>query len=128
MDSNELETTVPIKPCSACRAGLLDRDKFCRWCGVRQSVSESTGSVRELATRIPELKDYRTTRLVTGNVYHPVSGPLVNAVVEEVATRTTGGFSRRLAFALISVPIWLIIVLLSPLDAYASAKILADRI
>jgi hypothetical protein len=30
--------------------------------------------------------------------------------------------------ALMAIPIWLMIILLSPLDAYASAKIIGNRI
>jgi hypothetical protein len=59
------------------------------------------------------------------DLYHRVSGPLVEAVVANVASGQLGEqgrLMRRLMLALISLPIWLMIVLLSPLDAYAAAK------
>jgi hypothetical protein len=37
-------------------------------------------------------------------------------------------FVRRVILALISIPIWLIIVLLSPLDAYAAVKNLSRQV
>ena len=128
MKSNELETTVPIKPCSTCGAGLLDRDKFCRWCGARQPGYPTTGAARENTASTPESRDYRTTPIVSGYLYHPVSGALVQAVVQTTAHHARGSATRRLVLALISIPIWMIIVLLSPLDAYASARLLAERI
>jgi hypothetical protein len=58
-------------------------------------------------------------------LYRRVSGPLVSAVVAGVSASSPQPYSRfmkRAILTLISIPIWLIIVLLSPLDAYAAAK------
>jgi hypothetical protein len=128
MNSNELETTVPIKACSSCSAGLLDRDKFCRWCGARQPACSATGPALESTSPIDDSRDYRTTALASHDVYHPISGALVNAVIHGASSHARSGLTSRLILALISIPIWMIIVLLSPLDAYASAKILAERV
>jgi hypothetical protein len=70
---------------------------------------------------------YTTSLLVRAksNLYHRVSGPLVSAVIAGVASgelHDQGRWMRRAMLALISLPIWLMIVLLSPLDAYAAAK------
>lgn len=104
---NEQIKTVAIKACRACESGLLESDKFCRWCGAAQG--------------------YATARL-----YHPVSGPLVDAMVGAAPKNDSGlrqgSFTRRVILALISIPIWMIIILLSPLDAYASAKTLTGRL
>ena len=74
---------------------------------------------------------YATTRL-SHSLYHPVSGPLVNAVSAGVPTSAplspAGSFSKRMLLALMAIPIWVMIILLSPLDAYASAKIIGNRI
>jgi len=73
-----------------------------------------------------------TVALATGprsEVYRRVSAPLVNAVVTGAlagpATENQSRLLKRVILALISVPIWLIIVLLSPFDAYAAVKSLA---
>lgn len=124
--------TAAIKACESCAAGILDRDRFCRWCG-RLQVSMTTGLVagggnsRQL--RLDEPSRYFTTLLGepgSANSLHRVSGPLVSAVVATLATGPAvkphrSVFATAVA-ALLSVPLWLMIVLLSPLDAYAAAK------
>lgn len=111
--------TAAVKACAACSGQLLASDRFCRWCGEVQAEAAS----HQLAA-----SRYETSLLVEArsNLYHRVSGPLVNAVVAGVAASgeltDRGRWMRRCLLALISLPIWLMIVLLSPLDAYAAAK------
>jgi hypothetical protein len=125
--------TVAVKACTSCSGGLLEYDRFCRWCGVRQpgrvmksnplNAAQLTGSVSG------GLREYTTSALeradAEAGLYRRVSGPLVSAVIAGVSASSPQVYSRfmkRAVLALISVPIWLIIVLLSPLDAYAAAK------
>jgi hypothetical protein len=122
--------TVAVKACMVCGGHLLGSDRFCRWCGRAQAdatsgllpVAGAASSDQLAAAR------YATSLLVEakGNLYHRVSGPLVDAVVAGVAASgelgERGRLMRRCLLALISLPIWLMIVLLSPLDAYAAAK------
>jgi uncharacterized membrane protein YvbJ len=42
MLAQEMTETTGIKKCHACGAELLERDKFCRRCGVSQGVPTST--------------------------------------------------------------------------------------
>ena len=116
--------TVAVKACTGCNSGLLDRDKFCRWCGARQAIPES-GGLYAVAPTVA-LAGART------DVYRRVSGPLVNAVVSGALTTPSSdnqsAFIKRVILALISIPIWLIIVLLSPIDAYAAVKNLARQV
>ncbi|MFL6274195.1 MAG: hypothetical protein ACJ74G_03215 [Blastocatellia bacterium] len=110
--------TVAIKACAACGGQLLESDCFCRWCG---SLQPDAASDRPVTARY-------TTSLLVGaksNLYHRVSGPLVSTMVAGVASGELGErgrWMRRCLMAVISLPIWLMIVLLSPLDAYAAAK------
>jgi hypothetical protein len=63
-------------------------------------------------------------------LYRRVSGPLVSAIltgVSDGAGETYGPLIKRMVLALISIPIWLIIVLLSPLDAYAAARAISRQ-
>ena len=126
MDESQ-QKTVAIKPCEVCGSGLLECDRFCRRCGVQQSDrADGPAALPEAA--------YETSRLGTGThgqVYHRVSAPLVEAVL----TGALAGHSidnenavlKRVMLTLISVPVWLIIVLLSPLDAYAAVRNLARQ-
>jgi hypothetical protein len=133
MEDFQQTDTVAVKACSACEAGLLERDKYCRWCGARQADRESGGFDETIsidhAAAIPP-----TSMLAPAGraeVYRRVSGPLVNAVVtgalSGAPTEQQSRFVKRVSLALISIPIWLIIVLLSPFDAYAAVRSLARQ-
>jgi hypothetical protein len=121
--------TVPVKACTGCDGQLLASDRFCRWCGAAQPA-EASGALAvasEAASERLAAASYATSLLVEAkrDLYHRVSGPLVDAVVANVASGQLGEqgrLMRRLMLVLISLPIWLMIVLLSPLDAYATAK------
>jgi hypothetical protein len=131
--------TVALKACTACEAALLERDKFCRWCGARQPdpVNFGVSPVYALQSGVgaSNLAGCPTVDLATGartDVYRRISGPLVTAVVSGAlsapSTERQSAFIKRVILALISIPIWLIIVLLSPLDAYAAVKNLARQV
>lgn len=131
MSHSESTTTQAIVPCAACKAGLPQDSKFCRWCGTQLSVdSDETERLTFDAVSLP--RAYKTAPLTPPNFYHPVSGPLVTALVAGVPRRTSystaGGLTKRMLLALMAVPIWVMIILLSPIDAYASAKIIGQRI
>ncbi|HWN98902.1 MAG TPA: zinc ribbon domain-containing protein [Blastocatellia bacterium] len=131
MNQADQNTTVTIIPCAACGAGLTEDSKFCRWCGVRLALDPD--QTERLTFGKPSAPAaYRTAPLAPLNLYHPVSGPLVKAVAAGVPTRTslstTGGVTKRVLLALMAIPIWVMIILLSPIDAYASAKIIGQRV
>lgn len=123
--------TATVKGCVSCAAGILDSDQFCRWCGASQNAIAASreisvegspivlGAPWSYATKAIEPLDAL-------NTFHRVSGPLVSAVVATIATGPAShareSVAARAIAALLSFPLWLIIVLLSPLDAYAAAK------
>jgi len=138
MDRMEQEArTVAVKACPECAAGLLDRDKFCRWCGALQPHTDS-GEVNYRATpagssemmAVPVTSALATN--IRSDVYRRISGPLVSALVTGALPSTLpenhSPLIQRITLALISIPIWLMIVLLSPLDAYAAVKNLARQV
>lgn len=132
MEEAQQEETVAVKACIACDAGLLERDRFCRWCGTHQPTrtSASFAAPDDLGlAMVPETSVLAPA--TRAEVYRRVSGPLVNAVVTGAlsgeARENQSRFIERMTLALIAIPIWLIIVLLSPLDAYAAVKNLARQ-
>jgi len=132
MEEAQLEKTVALKACVACDAGLLERDRFCRWCGTHQPAR--TAATLEASNDIALAVIPATSVLAPATraeVYRRVSGPLVDAVVTGAlsgeARENQSRFIKRVTLALITIPIWLIIVLLSPLDAYAAVKNLARQ-
>src|SRR6266852_1166496 len=134
MYESDQTTTVASKPCRGCGAGLIEESKFCRSCGAAQThtLPTSSSTIVSVGYSWPEpLQQYATTRVSQQKLYHPVSGPLVNAVAAGVPTSVSGSprgsLSKRMLLALMAIPIWVMIILLSPLDAYASAKIIGNR-
>jgi len=114
--------TEPVggERCRACNRESTARDNFCRWCGAQQSddliacagaeclgqtttiLSQDEGTPRSLSSLPLEA----LTQAVTIK-----TGPLcMNRVVALVVA------------VLVAIPMWLLIILLSPFDAYLSAK------
>jgi ribosomal protein L40E len=115
--------TVAMKQCHSCGAELIARDKFCRRCGISQRLrNDSSHKLQECAT-----KRFATS----GAMHQSFSGSLVSAVTTGMAQRTTAlqtnRWTMRLVGALVVVPLWLMIVLLSPLEAIAAAKAISNR-
>src|SRR5215510_9932118 len=105
--------TRDLRLCVACLYETRPQDRFCRRCGAKLDGSP-TGEVGSSAQR----------------QFHSVSGALVAAVAEGVNSNTGqihSPLARRLISALISLPIWLIIILLSLIDAYVTARIVANQ-
>lgn len=125
--------TVAVKLCASCCGGLLESDKFCRWCGASQQSKASELKEKRIVTSPGNNNStslYTTSSLeqakLKSGFYRRVSGPLVSAMVAGVSTGHArpfySRFSRRAVFALVSIPVWLLIVLMSPIDAYAAAR------
>ena len=137
MDRMEQEArTVAVKACPDCAAALLDRDKFCRWCGALQPPAEACNiNYKTAYAESGEMVVPATSTLapnIRTDVYRKISGPLVSALVTGALPSTLpenqSPLIQRITLALISIPIWLMIVLLSPLDAYAAVKNLARQV
>ena len=123
--------------CPACGAGMLVQNQFCRQCGAQQGdvgwadgFSSHETVLLGVANDEDQSVSYSTT-LLEETFYHAVSAPLIKtATVSLTATKTEqlrSPWSKGLIMMLVLVPIWLMIVLLSPLDAYVAAKTTLDR-
>ena len=134
----EIAETTGFKHCQGCSAVQISRDKFCRRCGVSQSHrAESlnciTGRVDGAIVGRAERSDYETKPLSRCRTWRrSYSGRLVSIVTQELSGRTSSvranRWARTLVSLLVAVPLWLLIVLLSPLDAYVAANDLAKRV
>jgi hypothetical protein len=127
MFAREMKETVGLTQCHTCRAELLESDKFCRRCGLNQSLCTAPLTVID---GHGDGFEYETGPLRGGaSRSGSFSGTLVNFVTQSVSERTSGcGANRwtmRLVGALIMAPLWAMIVLLAPLDAYVAAKAIA---
>ena len=133
------EATVSLKPCSACGFSLLESDRFCRKCGSKQVGTSISALFIEPREYLPEAtssglaqppRSYQTTLIskkdTEENLYRSISGPLVSALVRSMSSNAPAGFCGRVlrkAFStLISITIWLMMVVLSPIDAYLASR------
>jgi hypothetical protein len=132
MHEQDQTTTLSIKACGACGVGIVEPSNYCRLCGAPQELATASATLSSTELISKPADQFTTTRLSKGSRYHPVSGPLVGAVVAGVPANlgqsTSTAVSRRILLTLMAIPIWVMIILLSPLDAYASAKIIGNRI
>ncbi len=127
MNSMQTKETVAIKQCPTCAGELLARDRFCRHCGVNQNdscVTEAlTSNLPGFETR--PLGDERA-------IYQSLSGTLVNIVARGLSAKSlsycAGRGSTRVVAVIATIPIWLLIVLLSPMEAYAAARTITKRL
>ena len=73
---------------------------------------------------------YRTSRLPQADDCRRFSGSRMKSLVEVVSVRTSrinNRFAKLVVSILAAVPLWLMIVLLSPFDAYVTAKSIANE-
>jgi RNA polymerase subunit RPABC4/transcription elongation factor Spt4 len=144
-DKVDQKETNGLQACRSCANEMQDQDRFCRRCGTYRSklhtkdelvVSppeqvEYVGSVG--VPTAPLSKSFLTAANETpGEPYRSLSGSLLNAVAagmflnssNELSGQAKTGMARRIMTAFLSVPIWLIIIMLSPLDAYLATRTL----
>jgi hypothetical protein len=124
--------TVAIRPCLSCGSGIPETDRFCRLCGQ----SQQAGQTIEIARRsgVGDLA-------VTEGAVSSISAALVTRLSDQLVSgsvacvfsigggRPGGTYApriKRIVSVLVSVPVWLIIVVLSPFDAYAMARLITD--
>jgi hypothetical protein len=123
MTTPDKTATVALTLCHSCIAEVPASDIYCRKCGVRQRAGAVTGE---------NWNESKTKHLQQGESgYQTISSPLVNQLTQAVAVKasTLNGnrFGIRLVAALVTIPIWLLIILLSPLDAYTAAKAVSSQ-
>ena len=121
----ELAETAPLVLCTDCGAEPRNRDRYCRRCGVRLPEC-AEARMAEPADSAPL---YATSSLAVAP--HRASGALLASIASGVSASLRAcpihPAMRRVMIALVSIPIWLLIVLLSPLDAYATARGIAKQ-
>lgn len=122
-----LTETLDSKQCHGCAAVVPFDDNFCRRCGILQKAGAVTaGNSRhwsEIETTV--LTDDRSASQL-------LSGLLVNTIKQKVAAKTaplrSNPFGAGVVTAIVAIPMWLLIILLSPLDAYTAARSASSRI
>src|SRR5262245_2503022 len=134
----EITETIGLNQCLICGAEQIDCDKFCRRCGARQSrtIDRSTNITSGVTTGCTDRSKFSGYNTRPFPVHRSqrlsCSDQLVSIMTQELSERTSSIRANRWVMHLISVlvtaPIWLMIVLLSPLDAYLAAKNIAKHV
>jgi hypothetical protein len=139
MNALEITETLGLNQCQNCRAEQNDYDKFCRRCGARQSRSidrsiNTTSGINSGSFGISEkFSGYNTRPFpVNRTQRRSCSDQLVSLVTQELSERTSSIQTNRWVMHIVSVlvtaPLCLLIVLLSPLDAYLAAKNIVKQV
>ena len=127
MNDNTQTVTIKLKRCSGCSAQLNAFYKFCRVCGTKQGFSE-------LATKqIEDISNWPSDASVCGpnssqeaTGYRSISNSILNSLVTQdlapATSRIKSRIAKRTVAAVIAVPLWLLIILLSPLDALEASR------
>lgn len=129
MYSHQMKTEA-VKQCFSCATGLPALDRFCRSCGISQPERAITAASKpnwsECTTKAVSLPGGDSQASQT------LSSLLVNSLAQSVAVKTTplhcGRLGIRVIGGLVVIPIWLLIILLSPFDAYAAAKAASSQL
>lgn len=118
---NDWIKTTALDRCCACEAESPARDKFCRRCGARRTDGFATRTDLIYSARC----ETRPMATSLGD-YPTYSAQLIRIVTRSLSARAAaeqpGRGLRWLICTLVAIPIWMLIVMLSPLDAYTAAK------
>jgi hypothetical protein len=123
----QTKETVAFKQCPICFGELLEQDRFCRHCGVNQNDSCVTAALTS------DLSGYETKPLRENKaIYQSLSGALINIVAQGISAKSfsyhAGRGLTRLIAVIATIPIWLLIVLLAPVEAYSAAKTITKQL
>ena len=135
-----LEETTAYYSCRACHAAIAQGSSYCRWCGAHQcelnSTIEPTSGQKNDTLVLSKTSPYATTPFDNptgdftdagnaGESNFRVSGYLIRSFVQCVKSTSStfqGSFERAALALLTFIPVCLLIIFLSPLDAYFAAK------
>src|SRR5262245_54159639 len=122
----EIKETAELKSCSNCSRELREGDRFCRRCGANQN-----GRSRVEPPDATEAESkYKTSRLPEADDWRRFSGSLMKSLAGSVSIRTSrinNRFAKLVVSMLAAAPLWLMIVLLAPFDAYVAARSIANE-
>lgn len=122
----EIKETAGLKSCPGCSREIREGDRFCRRCGANQN-----GRPRAEPPDATETESkYRTSRLPEADDWRRFSGSLMKSLVGSVSVRTSrinNRFAKLVVSILAAAPLWLMIVLLAPFDAYVAARSITNE-
>ncbi len=136
MNYNTQAMTLDLKICRACGIKLLSTNRFCRLCGARQGYwgmfAERNGGISNLIPNTRILAPQNEINASSLSGYRSISGSVLNSLVTSELTNATSRIKSRAAkravAAAMAIPLWLMIVLLSPLDALEASRQVSKQV
>lgn len=112
---------IGSKRCHNCNRESASPDNFCRWCGFHQSE----GSL--VAPKSAQWQTSRTTVLeheeeIPRSVSRQPLDALTQSAGEKTGSLRLNRYGALVIAVLVAIPMWLLIILLSPFDAYLAAR------
>jgi hypothetical protein len=138
--NRNIDELIFSSSCCTCQAAIAGQSFFCRWCGAQQPesrlINEPTSGLKNYTALLSEPSPFSTMPLEpkTGDLLDEVgkkeanlriSGYLIQSFVNSVKLTTShfqGGFEKAALAMLTFIPVCLLIIFLSPLDAYFATK------
>lgn len=119
------EETTLLRQCRNCARTFGAAYRFCRWCGTDQlTVLPVPATSRDLG-REPYLES-AASKDSPSRAYISVSTLLVSSVVQGALSVGTERRDNRIAAKMIGVliflPLWIMIIMVSPFEAYFTSK------
>jgi len=120
MTSSSQTEEIASNRCHNCNRHSAAPENFCRWCGFHQREGP-------VAAGSADWRKHTTTILAHNEeVPRSLSSLPLNTLAQSVAVKTgslrLNRYAALVIAVLIAIPMWLLIILLSPFDAYVSAK------
>ncbi len=127
MHKSQQDKSFAFDVCLQCEAVIHEHDRYCRHCGIdlyEHAEPQATADLRfrQKTRALGDRASAYATVPFAQNGRRPISGPLVKLLTTELTTPDHKRFAQRAMLVLIAFPIWLLMILLSPLDAYAAVK------
>ena len=126
------ETRGSSRMCYSCGFEMVAYGQFCRFCGALLAAAADLDLPKNTSATLVTNDDddsspsYSTTPLAQKAVYQRISKPLIKTLLTSLLVNKANCFENRmvkvLLLALIVLPIWLLIIAISPFDAFLTAK------
>jgi hypothetical protein len=108
--------------CCNCHRHLATPDNFCRWCGFQQTEL-LPASARNFEGKTSETTVLgRNEQVVSRSISKLPMERLTQSVALTTGSLRLNRWGALVIAVLIAIPMWLLIILLSPFDAYLSAR------
>ena len=125
MNDTMQEETLLLRQCRNCGSPLSTAQRFCRWCGTNQFALLSVPATSRDLGKDASL-DSVASNDSHSTAYVSVSALLVSSAVQNVLAVRTGRADSRIATraigVLIFVPLLIMMMMISPFEAYFVSK------